>query len=208
MGISLPSQVRSRRRSSAPSTAAACRYSRCHYGGSRSFWAVGRPRRLPRPAAAPAWLLAVIKAPPMAAIAAARIAAAMNSGPALVEGPGRLASVMLGDGNVVAKSGAQGVFAFALRREKLGRRHKAGRRRNPLGRRPPARCSNSSAQAANSPHASAGTSRRQSSMMPVKLSDAASPSCGWTSSSQADEGMPQHRCSSLQQTCTLQAPAQ
>ena len=53
------------------------------------------------------------------AAAAARVAAAMNSGPALVEGPGRLASVMLGDGNVVAKSGAQGVFAFALRREKL-----------------------------------------------------------------------------------------
>ncbi|WP_219835831.1 asparaginase [Paenibacillus sp. R14(2021)] len=51
------------------------------------------------------------------AAAAARLAAAMRSHPALVEGPGRLASVMLGDGNVVAKSGAQGVFVFALQRE-------------------------------------------------------------------------------------------
>lgn len=51
--------------------------------------------------------------------AAARIAAAMNARPGLVEGTGRLASVMLGDGNVVAKSGAQGVFVFALRRERL-----------------------------------------------------------------------------------------
>ncbi|WP_274649417.1 asparaginase [Paenibacillus humicola] len=50
---------------------------------------------------------------------AERIAAAMNRHPALVEGPGRLASVMLGDGNIVAKSGAQGVFVFALRRERL-----------------------------------------------------------------------------------------
>ncbi|MBM7567351.1 L-asparaginase II [Paenibacillus sacheonensis] len=51
------------------------------------------------------------------AAAAGRIAAAMHGHPALVEGPGRLASVMLGDGNVVAKSGAQGVFVFALRKE-------------------------------------------------------------------------------------------
>lgn len=53
--------------------------------------------------------------------AARRIAAAMASHPALVEGPDRLASVMLGcgDGNVVAKSGAQGVFVFALLREQL-----------------------------------------------------------------------------------------
>ncbi|NBD23581.1 asparaginase [Paenibacillus glycinis] len=51
------------------------------------------------------------------AAAAGRIAAAMRSHPGLVEGPGRLASLMLGDGNVVAKSGAQGVFVFALRRE-------------------------------------------------------------------------------------------
>lgn len=51
--------------------------------------------------------------------AAARIAAAMSRHPALVEGPGRLATAMLGDGNVVAKSGAQGIFAFALRKERL-----------------------------------------------------------------------------------------
>ncbi|MBW7476757.1 asparaginase [Paenibacillus oenotherae] len=51
--------------------------------------------------------------------AAARIAAAMNSHPALVEGSGRLATTMLGDGNVVAKSGAQGIFVFALRQEQL-----------------------------------------------------------------------------------------
>ncbi|MFC5652843.1 asparaginase [Paenibacillus solisilvae] len=79
--------------------------------------------------ALPLWRLALIYARLAApagaggsaayAAAAARIAAAMNSRPALVEGPGRLASVMLGDGNAVAKSGAQGVFAFALRRERL-----------------------------------------------------------------------------------------
>lgn len=59
----------------------------------------------------------------LAAVSAAarRIAAAMASHPALVEGPDRLASVMLGggDGNVVAKSGAQGVFVFALLKERL-----------------------------------------------------------------------------------------
>lgn len=49
--------------------------------------------------------------------AAGRIAAAMRSHPALVEGPGRLASLLLGDGNIIAKSGAQGVFVFALRKE-------------------------------------------------------------------------------------------
>ncbi|GGD75896.1 asparaginase [Paenibacillus nasutitermitis] len=49
--------------------------------------------------------------------AAARITAAMNNAPDLVEGYGRLASVMLADDNVIAKSGAQGVFVFALRKE-------------------------------------------------------------------------------------------
>ncbi|WP_177245905.1 asparaginase [Paenibacillus sp. BC26] len=60
-------------------------------------------------------------APVLEAIAAAakRISAAMISHPTLVEGPDRLASVMLGDGNVVAKSGAQGVFVFGLRQERL-----------------------------------------------------------------------------------------
>lgn len=52
--------------------------------------------------------------------AAAQVTAAMNRQPALVEGTGRLASVLLGDANIVAKSGAQGVFAFALRQQRLG----------------------------------------------------------------------------------------
>lgn len=55
-----------------------------------------------------------------AAEAAARIAAAMNLYPDLVEGPGRLASLLLGDANVIAKSGAQGLFALGLRQERLG----------------------------------------------------------------------------------------
>jgi len=49
-----------------------------------------------------------------------RIAGAMNGRPDLVEGTGRLASLLLGDPNVLAKSGAQGVFAIGLRRERLG----------------------------------------------------------------------------------------
>ncbi|WP_236343701.1 asparaginase [Paenibacillus plantiphilus] len=60
-----------------------------------------------------AWADAALRA------AAARIAAAMNRHPALVEGSGRLATAMLGDSNVVAKSGAQGIFVFALRQEQL-----------------------------------------------------------------------------------------
>ncbi|WP_219641386.1 asparaginase [Cohnella sp. CFH 77786] len=55
-----------------------------------------------------------------AAEAANRIARAMNRHPDLVEGPGRLASLLLADPNVVAKSGAQGLFAVGLRRERLG----------------------------------------------------------------------------------------
>jgi L-asparaginase II len=55
-----------------------------------------------------------------AAQAASRVTAAMNRYPELVEGPGRLASLLLADPNVVAKSGAQGLFAIGLRREKLG----------------------------------------------------------------------------------------
>ncbi|WP_164472582.1 asparaginase [Cohnella candidum] len=57
---------------------------------------------------------------PDAAQAASRVAAAMNRYPDLVEGPGRLASLLLRDPNVVAKSGAQGLFAIGLRRERLG----------------------------------------------------------------------------------------
>ncbi|MBJ6361339.1 asparaginase [Paenibacillus sp. GCM10012307] len=52
--------------------------------------------------------------------AARRTGAAMNRHPALVEGPGRLASVLLGDANAIARSGEQGVFVFALRRQRLG----------------------------------------------------------------------------------------
>ncbi|TJY42126.1 asparaginase [Cohnella pontilimi] len=55
-----------------------------------------------------------------AAEAASRVAAAMNRHPELVEGPGRLASMLLADPNVVAKSGAQGLFTIGLRRERLG----------------------------------------------------------------------------------------
>lgn len=49
-----------------------------------------------------------------------RITCAMNARPDLVEGTGRLASVLLRDRNCVAKSGAQGVFALGLRQERLG----------------------------------------------------------------------------------------
>ncbi|WP_164779706.1 asparaginase [Paenibacillus kobensis] len=49
-----------------------------------------------------------------------RITEAMNSRPELVEGSGRLASLLLRDVNCVAKSGAQGVFAIGLRYEQLG----------------------------------------------------------------------------------------
>lgn len=52
--------------------------------------------------------------------AAARIVSAMHRYPDLVEGPGRLASLLLADPNIVAKSGAQGLFAMGLRRERLG----------------------------------------------------------------------------------------
>lgn len=56
-----------------------------------------------------------------AAVAAAdAMTRAMNAHPLLVEGDRRLASILLADPNVVAKSGAHGVFAFGLRRERLG----------------------------------------------------------------------------------------
>ncbi|BBI35294.1 asparaginase [Cohnella abietis] len=48
------------------------------------------------------------------------ITQAMNAYPNHVEGHNRLASLLLSDPNVVAKSGAHGVFVFGLRREKLG----------------------------------------------------------------------------------------
>ncbi|QJD84349.1 asparaginase [Cohnella herbarum] len=49
-----------------------------------------------------------------------RITGAMNAYPELVEGRNRLASILLTDANVVAKSGAHGVFTFGLRNEQLG----------------------------------------------------------------------------------------
>jgi L-asparaginase II len=52
--------------------------------------------------------------------AARRVADAMNANPLLVEGRNRLASLLLSDPNVVAKSGAHGVFAFGLKKERLG----------------------------------------------------------------------------------------
>jgi len=55
-----------------------------------------------------------------AAEAAGRMAAAMNAYPELVEGRYRLASLLLEDQNIVAKSGAHGVFALGLRRERIG----------------------------------------------------------------------------------------
>ncbi|WP_080834565.1 asparaginase [Cohnella massiliensis] len=55
-----------------------------------------------------------------AAEAVAKVTAAMNRCPELVEGSGRLASLLLADPNVVAKSGAQGLFAFGLRKERIG----------------------------------------------------------------------------------------
>ena len=55
-----------------------------------------------------------------AAAAVSSVTAAMNRHPELVEGPGRLASLLLDDPNIVAKSGAQGLFAIGLRKERLG----------------------------------------------------------------------------------------
>jgi len=55
-----------------------------------------------------------------AGAAAGRMAAAMNAYPELVEGRFRLASTLLEDPNIVAKSGAHGVFALGLRRERIG----------------------------------------------------------------------------------------
>jgi len=52
--------------------------------------------------------------------AARRAAAAMQRHPELVEGPGRLATLLLADPNIVAKSGAQGVFALGLKRQRVG----------------------------------------------------------------------------------------
>jgi L-asparaginase II len=80
-------------------------------------------------AAMPLWKLAVVYAKLAcpeyasdvgAANAARKITQAMHAFPEYVEGRNRLASLLLSDPNVVAKSGAHGVFAFGLRKEKLG----------------------------------------------------------------------------------------
>lgn len=80
-------------------------------------------------AAMPLWRLGVVYAKlacpeyatdERAAKAARQITQAMHVFPELVEGNNRLASLLLSDPNVVAKSGAHGVFAFGLRAEKLG----------------------------------------------------------------------------------------
>lgn len=58
-------------------------------------------------------------ADPATAEAAATITAAMNRYPMLVAGTGRVDSILLEDPNIVAKGGFKGVYAFALRRERL-----------------------------------------------------------------------------------------
>jgi L-asparaginase II len=45
---------------------------------------------------------------------------AMNRQPLLVAGTGRVDSILLDDPNIVAKGGFKGVYAFALRRERVG----------------------------------------------------------------------------------------
>jgi L-asparaginase II len=55
-----------------------------------------------------------------AEMAARRMTGAMNAYPEYVEGRNRLASILLSDPNLVAKSGAHGVFAFGLKKEQLG----------------------------------------------------------------------------------------
>lgn len=57
---------------------------------------------------------------PKTAKAAAFIASAMNRHPQLVAGSGRIDSILLADPNIVAKGGFKGVYAFALRKERLG----------------------------------------------------------------------------------------
>lgn len=48
------------------------------------------------------------------------VSRAMNAYPLLVGGTGRLDSVLMEDTNIVAKGGFKGIFAFALRKERLG----------------------------------------------------------------------------------------
>lgn len=48
------------------------------------------------------------------------ITSAMNHNPLLVSGRGKVDSIMLADDNVVAKGGFKGVYAFSLRKERVG----------------------------------------------------------------------------------------
>lgn len=52
--------------------------------------------------------------------AAARTAALMHQYPQMIRGTGYLCSIMNADPNIVAKGGAEGVYAFALIKERLG----------------------------------------------------------------------------------------
>lgn len=65
-------------------------------------------------------LAAAAGADSAAVLAATAVTGAMNEHPLLVEGDRRLASLLLADSNVVAKSGAHGVFALGLRSQRLG----------------------------------------------------------------------------------------
>lgn len=48
------------------------------------------------------------------------ITSAMNTHPEMVSGHGRLDSILLEDGNIIAKGGFKGVYCFGLRQERLG----------------------------------------------------------------------------------------
>lgn len=57
---------------------------------------------------------------PNTAKAVSTITSAMNHYPYLVSGSGKVDSIMLEDDNLVAKGGFKGVYAFSLRKERLG----------------------------------------------------------------------------------------
>ncbi|MNN35664.1 L-asparaginase II [compost metagenome] len=57
---------------------------------------------------------------PATAKAVSTITTAMNHYPHLVGGRGKVDSIMLEDDNLIAKGGFKGVFAFSLRKERLG----------------------------------------------------------------------------------------
>lgn len=57
---------------------------------------------------------------PKTSEAARSVAAAMNKHPEMVGGSGRVDTLLLEDDNIVAKGGFKGVYAFSLRKERLG----------------------------------------------------------------------------------------